>query len=143
MVGPLRLPALHKTLHRIIGTSIAFRLQALKQPSGRPALAFRQSRFDLRPPLQLRPELAELGGWLISALVDRLLHLFERFANRRTGKPKIAGNRADALTPQKMAPSDFGYEFHLYHPGLLRQKRRILAQLRGGKNSTLITPDPW
>ena len=35
------------------------------------------------------------------ALVDRLLQLFERLANRRTGKLKIAGNRADALTPPK------------------------------------------
>jgi hypothetical protein len=38
-----------------------------------------------------------------------------------------------------MTPSDLGYEFHTYHPRLLRQKHRIVTQLRGGKYSMLIS----
>ncbi len=137
------LPLLHKALHRVIRASVALGLKPLEQAAGRPPLPPRQAGFDGQPLLQLGLEISQPWTRLAPTLVDRLLQHSERLADRRPGKLKTAGDGTDALAPHKMTPSDFGYEFHTYHPRLLRQKSRMVAHLRGGKNSTLFSPDPW
>ncbi|CAG1012332.1 hypothetical protein BURK2_04494 [Burkholderiales bacterium] len=140
---PPRLPALHKALNGAVRTTVALGLQALEQALGSPLLALRQAGFDVQPLFQQGQELAQLGHGLALPLIARFRQRRERFAHRRTGKLKTTGNRADALLAHKMMPSDFGYEFHTYHPRLLRQKHRMVTQPRGGKYSMLISPDPW
>ena len=112
MAGAVRLPALHKPLHRAVGTPVAFGLQAFEQPPGGAPLPLRQAGFNIQPLLQLLQEVAQLGRGLMLALVDGFLQRLERLADRGTGKLQTLRDGADAFPADKMTPSDFGYEFH-------------------------------
>ncbi|WP_201093652.1 hypothetical protein [Thiocystis minor] len=143
MAGTLRLPTLHKPLDRAIGTLIPLDLESFKETLGRASLTPRSAGLDLQPLLSLGLVLTQFRHGLMLSLVDRIRQYGQRFANRGTRAPKLAGNRTDALPVNQMTPSDIGNEFHPDHPRLLRLKSRQVARLRGGKNSMLISPDPW
>lgn len=114
-IAAARLPGLHEALHRAIGAAIPLRLPSLEQALGRPALALRQARFPLQPGLQPGGEFPQLGHRLTAALINRRFQRAQRLADRRSGQLKITGDGADALPAHKVAPSDFGNEFHTQH----------------------------
>ena len=140
--GTGSLPPLHETPRRTVRAPVAFGLRPLEQPPGRPTLPPGQAGLEIQPLFKPGLETARLGTGRLPTLVNRLLKRGQRLADSRAGKLKVAGDGADALAPHKMTPSDFGYEFHAYHPRLLRLKSRMVAQLRGGKNSTLFPRIP-
>jgi hypothetical protein len=110
------LPALHEPLHAVVGAAIPLGLQALEQPTRRPALRFRQQALSAQPGLQRLLERPQHWRRLLLPLIDRFALGPAMLANRRTRQFQATRNRTDALLADQMTAPDFRNYIHEQHP---------------------------
>ena len=78
-------PEIWKVLHAVVGTPIAFGLQAFKEALGSAALCFGEVALRGQPAFQYGSEITQLGRWLMLTKIDRFALGLQVFAHRRTG----------------------------------------------------------
>ncbi len=83
--GLCRLPLLHKALHAVVGATVAFGLQAFKEPLCSASLRLGKLALSSQPAFQYRPESTQLRRRLVLTKIDRFALGLQVLAHRRTG----------------------------------------------------------